>query len=325
MIERLDRNHWMIATVTLATLVLGELGRADETSTPSQEGQVAWAPKLYAFCVELPAVKDPSVPKQAQMLRELGFDGVGYPLWLDENLEKNLRILDEAGLELYLLYMSVDLKPGAQPYDPRVPEAIRKLKGRPVTISVLLRGFPPGDPRGEQAAVNILRELGDLAAQSGLRISIYHHTGDWTESLIYALEVVKKANHPHVGANFNLCHWLKVDGDKDYQPLLRENAARMFAVTINGAKLGSNTWTDGLIQPLDRGDFDNRRLLVTLREIGYRGPIGLMCYGIPGDAREHLQRSMKVWKTWEAEWSESSARLPALRGECVLEEIAAAY
>jgi len=74
-------------------------------------------------------------------------------------------------------------------------------------------------------------------------------------------------------------------------------------VTINGAQLGSKTWTNGLIQPLDRGDFDNRQLLATLREIGYRGPIGLMCYGIPGDAREHLQRSMKVWKSWKAEWT----------------------
>ena len=63
-----------------------------------------------------------------------------------------------------------------------------------------------------------------------------------------------------------------VDGDKDYRPVLREHADKIFAVTINGAKLGSKTWTNGLIQPLDQGDFDNRQLLATLREIGYRGP-----------------------------------------------------
>ena len=73
-------------------------------------------------------------------------------------------------------------------------------------------------------------------------------------------------------------------------------------VTINGAKVGSKTIPE-LIQPLDRGDFDNRELLATLRDIGYRGPIGLQCFGIPGDAREHLQRSMNVWKTWKAEWA----------------------
>jgi len=283
-----------IAAMILAWITLGAVARA---------GEPAWAPKLYGLCVETHDAKHRSIPQQAQMLRELGFDGVGYPLWLDENLEKNLRVLDDAGLKAYLLYTSVNVNPAEKPYDPRVPAAIAKLKGRPTTICVLLRGFPPGDPRGEEPAAKILRGLGDLAAQSGLRISIYHHTGDWTASLLFTLRVVKKTDHPQVGADFNLCHWLMVDGDKDYRPVLRENAAKIFVVTINGAQLGSKTWTNGLIQPLDRGDFDNRQLLATLREIGYRGPIGLMCYGIPGDAREHLERSMKVWKSWEAEWA----------------------
>jgi len=300
--QRLMWNTSVIAAMTLGMLMLVAVGRAQEKSSSGAAGQAAWAPKLYGLCMDTHDAKHRSIPEQAKMLRELGFDGAGYPLWLDETLDKNLRILDDAGLKVYVLYASVDVNPKAPPYDPRLPEAIRKLKGRPVTICVLLRGFPPGDPKGEEPAVKILRQLGDLAAASGLRISIYHHTGDWTASLLYTLQVVKKVNHPQVGANFNLCHWLMVDGDKDYRPVLRQSAARIFAVTINGAKLGSKTWTNGLIQALDQGDFDNPKLLATLREIGYPGPIGLMCYGIPGDAREHLERSIKLWKTWEAEW-----------------------
>ena len=167
---------------------------------------------------------------------------------------------------------------------------------------MILRGLPPGDPRGEESAIKTLRQLGDLAASSGLRISIYHHTGDWADSLLFALKVANETNHPQVGVNFNLCHWLMVEGDKDYRPVLLKNAAKIFIVTINGAKVGTKVWTNGLILPLDQGDFDNRRLLATLRDADYRGPVGLMCYGIPGDAREHLQRSMMVWKCWEAEW-----------------------
>jgi hypothetical protein len=37
-------------------------------------------------------------------------------------------------------------------------------------------------------------------------------------------------------------------------------------------------------------------MLKTLKELGYKGPIGLQCYGIGGDAREHLARSMEAWK-----------------------------
>jgi sugar phosphate isomerase/epimerase len=293
---------WAIGAVILAA-AWGQLAPAAETAAPDQQDNAAWAPQLYGLCMDTHDAKRRTIPQQAAMLAELGFDGVGYPLWLDDNLETNLRTLDEAGLKVYLLYVRIKLKPGEAAVDGKITAAIRKLKGRPVTICVLLQGLPPADPRGEAPALKVLRELGDAAAEAGLRVSIYHHVGDWTQSLLHALQVVDKLDHPQVGANFNLCHWLKVDGDKDYRAVLREHADKIFAVTINGAQLGTNTWTNGLIQPLDRGDFDNRALLATLREIGYRGPIGLMCYGIGGDAREHLQRSINVWDAWEAEWT----------------------
>ena len=256
-------------------------------------------PKLYGFCMELPAVANPLIADQAKLLKQLGFDGVGYALWLGETMDQNLRALDEQDQTLYLVYMTVNLDGEKPAFDPRVPEALAKLKGRPVTVSVLFRGFPPGDSRGMDRGVKILRELGNLAARSDLKISIYHHTNDWTESLLFALQVVKRVDHAQVGVNFNLCHWLKVDGDKDYRRVLRRNAEHIFAVTINGAQVDAEAWTGGLIQPLDRGDFDNRALLGLLQEIAYDGPIGLMCYGIPDNTPEHLERSMRVWKSWQ--------------------------
>jgi len=282
--------------------------------SPVWAGEPAAAPKFYVYCMEMgvPGLKPRPPAEQAKLLRELGFDGGAYAFWLDEQLEENLRLFDQSGLRVYMLYTGINLKPGAQAYDARLPEAIRRLKGREVTVCVTLTGLKPADPQGMEPAVKALRELGDAAAQAGVRISIYHHVNNWTESLPFVFEVVRKANHPQVGANFNLCHFLKVDGDKDYRPLLKENAGKIFGVTICGAQRGANAWTNGLIQPLDRGDFDNRQLLALLHEIGYRGPIGLMCYGIPGDPREHLARSMKVWKSWwaKAAGQKSAAKKP---------------
>jgi sugar phosphate isomerase/epimerase len=298
------RSSYIHRAVAMALLLAGQSALADDASPPVPGGETSEPPKFYAFCVGLPEVKQPSIPQQAGMLRELGFDGVGYPLWLDDQLDKNLQALDEAGLDVYLLYTSVNLKPDAPAVDPRVTRAIRKLKGRPATVCVLVRGFPPGDPQGEQPAVKVLRQLGDAAAEAGVRISIYHHTNDWTESLLHALRIVEKTDHPQVGANFNLCHWLMVDGDQDYEPILREHADKIFAVTINGAQRGTKKWTGGLIQPLDCGDFDNQRLLDVLRQSGYAGPVGLMCYGIPGDAGTHLKRSLDVWRSWYGDGSD---------------------
>ena len=259
------------------------------------------APKFYAYCVELgvPGLKPRPLADTARILRELGYDGTG--LALDANLAANVKTLDDAGLQLYMLWASVNVNPAKGPaYSTQLPEAMRTLKGRPVTVCLLLQGLKPGDPNGLEPALKALRELGDAAAQAGLRVSIYNHVNDWTESLPFIVEVVRKANHPQVGCNFNLCHWLKAEGKRDYRPLLRENVDKLFAVTINGATVDAKAWAGGLIRPLDEGDFDHRQLLTTLREIGHRGPIGLMCYSVPGDPREHLARSMKAWRALQS-------------------------
>lgn len=260
------------------------------------------APPFYAFCVTkgVPGLAALSPAEEAKLAKEVGFEGLGHPLWIGADLDKNLQILDQAGLKPFLLYTSINLKNPEKAYDPRIVDSFAKLKGRPVTINVLLVGLPPSDPRGVEPAVKILRELGDAAAKQGLNIAIYNHVGNWTERVPFAAEVIKKVDRPNVGISFILCHYLKTDGDKDPLPLLRKNASKLFGVTICGAQRGAKTWTNGLIQPLDRGDFDNRALLLALRELGYRGPIGLHCFGVPGDPLEHLQRSMSTWRSWHA-------------------------
>ncbi len=254
------------------------------------------AQKLFAFCVELgvPGPRHYSFAEQAKLLRQLGYDGVGMPI--DGNFAENLRALDKAGLPLLNIWTGVDVRPGAAAYGPNVAEAIRKLKGRPVVVNTLLHGLKPGDPQGLPAAIKALRTLGDLAAESGLRIAVYHHTHDWTERLEFAIEVVRKVNHPQVGYQFNLCHWLMVEGQRDYRPLLRQNPDKLFGVSISGATVGAKTWNNGLIRPLDEGNFDFRPLLATLDEIGYREPVGQQCFGVHGDPRDYLARSVKVWR-----------------------------
>jgi sugar phosphate isomerase/epimerase len=269
---------------------------------PAQAGPPA--PKVYAYCVELgvPDLQQRPVAELAKLLREVGFDGAGYSILTGPALDETLRASDAAGLKVYLMQTAITIGPqNIAQYDAQVPDALRKLKGRPVTVVVTISGLKPGDPAGMEPAVQTLRELGDVAAQAGVRISTYNYVDCWNESVSLNVELVKKVNHPQVGFNFNVCHWLKVEGNKDYRALLRDNADKLFCVTICGAQIGANTWTNGLIQPLDQGDFDNRELLATLREIGYQGPVGVMCYGIPGDAREHLSRSLKTWKTWTAQ------------------------
>ncbi len=289
--------------IEIRRISLAAVRTADSAVALANAGEAGTTNGVYPLCVEMgvPGVNPRPLSEQAPLLHELGFDGVGAALWPAEQIQANLKLLDDAHLQLFMVWTSVNVNPAKGPaYDAQLPESIRRLKGRPVTICVLLQGLPPADPQGLAPATQALRELGAAAGEAGVRISIYHHVSDWTESLPFAIDVVKQVNHPQVGFNFNLCHWLKVNGAEDYQPLLRQHAAKLYCVTINGATVGAADWTNGLIRPLDEGDFDHRVLLAVLNEIDYRGPIGLMCYGIPGDPRDYLARSLKVWRKLHA-------------------------
>ncbi|MCL4693962.1 MAG: TIM barrel protein, partial [Candidatus Hydrogenedentes bacterium] len=124
------------------------------------------------------------------------------------------------------------------------------------------------------------------------------HAGDWLERVEDAIRVVQKVDRPNVGLMFNLCHWLKVDKEENLEPLLTAAMPYLFAVSIHGADRAEaiHAGTGNWIQPLDSGTFDIGAFLHTLRELGYRGPIGLQCYGLPGDARDHLTRSITAWR-----------------------------
>ena len=144
----------------------------------------------------------------------------------------------------------------------------------------------------------IIREIADMAAAAGLRVASIRTKGCTSQRVEDAVRLVKKVGRKNVGVAFNLCHFLKVDDEKKMERRLKEARPYLFAVSINGADGGETNqmdW-DRLIQTLDRGSFDVGRVLKTLRQLGYTGPIGLQCYAIPGDRRENLKRSMKAWR-----------------------------
>jgi len=114
--------------------------------TPPAGGEASPpAPKFYAYCVEVgvPNVNPRPLAEQTKLLRDLGFDGVGYELWLDDALDASLKLIEDGGLQLYLVWTSVNVNPAQPAFDPRLPAALGKLKGRPVTVSVLLRASSP--------------------------------------------------------------------------------------------------------------------------------------------------------------------------------------
>ena len=198
--------------------------------------------------------------------------------------------------------MAVDVAPGKTPYDAARFQAVCALiKGRQVQFDLLLNGAKSSDPAVDPHAVEILRKMSDQARESGAQLLLYPHQSSWVERIEDSIRVADKVDRPNVGVMFNLCHWLRVDKSRDYKPLLKQAMPRLWAVSINGADiLDDQPGWGRYIQPLDKGNFDVAALLRTLRELGYTGPIGLQCFGIGGDAREHLARSQAAWRKMTA-------------------------
>ncbi len=249
---------------------------------------------FFPFCIDWHDAKKRSFEQQAEMLKSLGYDGVGH-IWLDHVAER-LKTLDAVGLKLYQITMVVDVAPDKQAYDPRFKDVLALVKGRNVQFALLVNGAKPSDTTVDPHAVKILCEMSDLARNSDAQLLLYPHQSSWIERIEDAIRVADKVDRPNVGVMFNLCHWLRVDKQRDYKPLLKKAMPRLWAISINGADPYDETPGWGhYIQPLDCGSFDVGGLLKTLKELGYRGPVGLQCYGISGDAREHLMRSMAAW------------------------------
>lgn len=251
---------------------------------------------FFPLCMDTHDSQKRTLEEQASLLKELGYDGAGH-LWLDD-LDQRIKTLDAHGLKLFQVYLRVSIAPDTIPFDPRLNEAVTLLKGRDVMLALLMSGGSPSDPAGDARAVALVQEIAGIAAGAGLRVVLYPHAGDWLERVEDALRVVQKADRPNAGVMFNLCHWLKVDDEQNLKPLLISAMPHLFAVSIHGAdraveiRAGTGNW----IQPLDSGTFEVGAFLDTLTELGYRGPIGLQCYGLEGDARIHLTRSMAAWR-----------------------------
>ena len=257
---------------------------------------------FFAMDTALRDSKLKSADDQAALLKELGYAGIGASGYLSDEF---MAAFERRGLKVFNTYLTLDFDSATPGVDPKLKDLIARLKGRDTALWLAIgkvsrdgMSLQPSDPAGDAIVVPRLSELADLARASGVRIALYPHTAFWVERVDDALRVVEKVKQPNVGATFNLCHWLKVEGDRDPKPVLKAALPHLFFVSINGADHGDTRTMDWnrLIQPLGTGSFEVGGLLRVLKELGYAGPVGFQGYGIQGDSREILAKTMLAWR-----------------------------
>lgn len=288
-----------LITVISAVYAGGFCVAMDPVATP-----VAEFPAFFAFKNSMESGGPDNVEDQVKILDELGFDGFDNRDLND--LEAALQALDRHGLKLFTIYFTVRIDLDETPYNPRLPELLPLLKDRGTVLwcNTHSKQYRPSDPAGDERAVNIFREIADLAAPYGVRVAPYPHINLWVESPEDTARLADKVDRPNFGTSFNLYHW-NVLGDKKapLEAVARRLAPRMFVMSINGPHGPHN------IGPLEETELDMyETVLKTFRNAGYRGPVGLQCYLISGDPRIHLGQSMAVWRELKERFSKAAGR-----------------
>ena len=232
---------------------------------------------------------DISPEQQAGFAREYGFAGTVFDH--ARQIPERLRALDEAHLQLFFLWLTVDISHGQIKYEPEMESAIEALRGRGTVVWVAIQG-----DGAEEQAIQAVDRISDLASQANLRVALYPHYGFYLARFRDVVRVAERAGRSNVGVTFNLCHELRSGFDPEFPQLLDKAIPRLYGVTINGADRQGRDWGT-LIQPLGRGDYDVTGLVRSITKAGYRGPFGIQCYGLKGDPGVYLKQSMAAWRT----------------------------
>ena len=103
------------------------------------------------------------------------------------------------------------------------------------------------------------------------------------------VRLAKKVDRRNLGVSFTFCHFLAVDKMKNLASALALARPYLNMATING----TDGFGAGWIKVLGEGSVNVSAVLAALRKIDYRGPIGMIAYGIRGNHRDILARSIK--------------------------------
>ena len=251
----------------------------------------------------------PETPiEKAELMRSIGFDGFeGFGF---KDFFELKDAIDSQGISMPVNYVVIDFEADGILKD-NTENEIRTMikssaKGAVIYFSINNKAFMNDKDSGDKVVASAMRKLADYAALYDIKLCSYPHVNMYCETVAHSVRLAQLVNRKNFGASLNLCHLLKVEGSDGLDAKIKKFTPFLFAVNICGADDGNTMqmgW-DRLIQPLGQGSFDTYKLIKSLIDNGYTGPIGLQCYNLKGDVVKTLSQSMEAWKGYKKRYNE---------------------
>lgn len=252
----------------------------------------------------------PQTPQQkAELLKKVGFDGLeGFG---HKDFFELQAALKKEGLSMPVNYVELNFNEDDATLKGNSSQEIKEMirstdKGAIIYFILKNEHFMNNKELGDKMLVPKLRELADYAAGFDVKLCVYPHVGYYNETLAHAVKLAKLVDRKNYGATLNLCHLLKVEGSEGIAEKIENSISYLFAVNICGADDGETKqfgW-DRLIQPLGQGTFDTYEFVKLLVDSGYKGPFGIQCYSLKGDAATVLIQTVKVWEEYKIRYAQ---------------------
>ncbi len=255
------------------------------------------------------AMNLPNAPKnfedQAILAKKIGYQAMSGSG--EQNYFEFRKALDRVGLAMPEIYIELNIDQGIASKDSLLKKIIRDSKGRDllITLPIVSKQYKNNSVAGDVKLFEMLTPLADYAASYQVNLAIYPHYSLYCESIQHAVKIAIMAARPNIGIVFNLCHFLKVEGETQIEEALTQAMPHLMMVSICGADTGDTKNMDWnrLIQPLGAGSFDTYRFVKLLKDKGYQGRIGLQCYNIKADAATALSQSLNTWNSYKNKYS----------------------
>jgi len=236
---------------------------------------------------------------RCEMLKDLGFDATYLTLWSEAawaDVPQLAQVKARHGLDIAAVYVTLDIAgEDDQADNGRILHLLHTMEGcADVEVAITSSdAIQASDPVGDPAAMRWLRRLLAVAEQRGITLSLYPHSTYWLERVDDAVRLCRAIDHPSLRAVFCGFHWYAVDG-ANLAATLEAAAPFLHSVNLAGTRRVGQS-ADGVlatIEPLDEGELDNFVVLGLLRDVGYRGKVGIQGFSVAGDVYAKLRRSL---------------------------------
>ncbi|MDR3632571.1 MAG: TIM barrel protein [Isosphaeraceae bacterium] len=244
---------------------------AAEPATVEASRKLFGRDNLVAWCIVPFDVKNRGPEERAAMLRRLGFTHFAYD-WRAEHVptfDAELDALEKNGVELTAFWFPGALNKDAQ----AILDVLERHKVHTQLWVTMGDPAPTAKDEAEKVAAGVraLRPIADAAAKIGCTVALYNH-GGWFGEPENEIAIIKQLDRPNVGIVYNLHHG-HTHLDR-FPALLKTMMPYLLALNLNGMVTDGDQHGQKIV-PLGQGPLD-LALLKTIRDSGYRGPIGIL-------------------------------------------------